>query len=560
MQCSEAVYSNEYYDIIGSASASLTDVGDFCQQDIAGRYYTIYYLNRNEVPPLSVGTYKYINIPKCYTILDQSALEASGITRVQTQRNLELFGDGILIGFLDTGIQYENDAFRNADGSSRIVAAWDQSVNTGPHPEGLIYGTEYTKEEIDFALKQENPREYVPLTDEIGHGTMLAAIAAGSEDVRNDFIGAAPYADIAVVKLKPAKQYLRDFYFIKDGAVAYQENDIFTAIDYLNALANQRGEPLVLCMGLGTNQGHRSSGGRLTSYLDGIASAYRRAVCIAVGDEANARHHYYGNVTEDTSNRVEINVTEDLKGFIVELWGHSSELFAISLTSPTGEVLQRVAVWNGQQQKQHFLLENTRVVVDYQLGSERSREQLIHITFENPVMGLWVIEVFPYRISDGNFNMYLPISDFLEQEVYFVRSNPDMTLTTPSSAKFSMAVGGYNAITNGVYLESGRGYTTDGNIKPDYAAPAVNVMTKNRFGQPDRMTGTCAATAIAAGACALLMEWNIFYMNNRNVNSIEIRNQIINGAFRIPNQLFPNREEGFGRLDLYQSILNMRNL
>ena len=194
-----------------------------------------------------------------------------------------------------------------------------------------------------------------------------------------------------------------------------------------------------------------------------------------------SRHHYYGGVSENTSERVEINVTEDMRGFIVELWGHSSELFAVSLTSPTGEVLQRVAVWNGQQQKQHFLLENTRVIIDYQLGSERSREQLIHINFENPVRGLWVVEVFPYWISDGNFNMYLPISDFLQQDVYFVRSNPDMTLTVPSTARFPMAVGGYNAITNGVYLESGRGYTTDGNIKPDYVAPAINVMTKNNL-------------------------------------------------------------------------------
>lgn len=559
MHCSEAVYSNNYYDIIGSVTIPEPAIENLCQQKISNQYI-IYYLNRDEVPPLSIGTYKYINIPKCYTILDQNALEASGITRVQTQRNLELFGDGVLIGFLDTGIQYENDAFRNTDGSSRIVSIWDQSIDTGPHPEGFIYGTEYTKADIDFALQQENPREFVPQRDEIGHGTMLAAIAAGSEDFRHDFIGAAPYADIAMVKLKPAKQYLRDFYYIKDDAVAYQENDIFTAIDYLNKLADKRGEPLVLCIALGTNQGNRGSGGRLTSFLDDIASIPRRAVCIAVGDEANARHHYYGSVSENTSNRVEINVTEDMKGFIVELWGRSSELFAVSLTSPTGEILQRVAVWNGQQQKQRFLLENTVVIIDYQLGSERSREQLIHIKFENPVRGLWIVEVFPYRISDGNFNMYLPISEFLEEEVYFVRSNPDMTITVPSSAKFPMAVGGYNSITNGVYLESGRGYTTEGNIKPDYVAPAVNVMTKNQFGQTDRMTGTSASAAIAAGASALLMEWNIDYIDNRTVNSIELRNQIINGTLKLPNQLFPNREEGYGRLDIYQSILNMRNL
>lgn len=559
MDCQEAVYSNDYYDIIAGSRFMGEGVENVCSQRVENRFI-IYYLNRAEVPPLSVGTYKYINIPKCFTILDQSALDVSGITRIQTQRNLELMGDGILIGFLDTGIEYENSAFRNADGSSRITAIWDQTIDTGPHPEGFIYGTEYTKKEIDYALKQENPRDYVPQSDEIGHGTMLASIAAGSEDAANDFIGAAPNADIAVVKLKPAKQYLRDFYYIKEDAIAYQENDVFTAIAYLNQLADKRGEPLVLCIGLGTNQGHRGSGGRLTSYLDDIAALYRRAVCIAVGDEATARHHYYGSLTQNISDKVEINVTEDLRGFIVELWGHSSEMFAVSITSPTGEVMPRVSVWNGQQQKQRFLLENTFVIIDYQLGSEKSREQLIHIDFSNPVRGLWQIEVFPYRISDGTFNMYLPITNFLEEDVYFVRSNPDMTLTVPSSAKFPMAVGGYNSVTDGIYIESGRGYSMDGAIKPDFAAPAVNVFSQNKFGQYEGMTGTCAAVAISAGACALLMEWNITHIDNRNVNSVELRNQIINGTRRISNQLFPNREEGYGRLDVYQSILNMRNL
>lgn len=559
MDCHEAVYSNDYYDLIGGITSLEPGLKGLCKQDIANRY-AVYYLNRDRVPPLSVGAYKYINIPKCYTILNQQALEVSGITKVQTQRNLELFGRGILIGFVDTGIHFENNAFRNTDGSSRIAAIWDQTIDTGPHPQGFIYGTEYTREEINFALQQENPRKYVPETDEIGHGTMLASIAAGSEDVENDFIGAAPYADIAVVKLKPAKQNLRDFYYIKDGAIAYQENDIFTAIDYLNRLADKLGQPMVLCIGLGTNQGHRGSGGRMTSYLDDIATMYRRSVCIAVGDEANARHHFYGSLNETTTERAEINVTQDMKGFIVELWGNSSELFAVSITSPTGEVLNRVAVYNGQQQKQRFLLENTNVVVDYQLGTERSREPLVHIDFQNPVKGLWVIDVFPYRISSGNFNMYLPISDFLEEEVYFVRSNPDMTLTVPSSAKSPMAVGGYNSVTNGIYIDSGRGYSMDGSIKPDYAAPAVNVLAVNQFGRMESMTGTCAAVAISAGASALLMEWSIDYMDNRFINSVEIRNQIINGTQRVSNQLYPNREEGYGRLDIYQSILNMRNL
>lgn len=559
MDCQEAVYSNDYYDVIVNQSDIVQGASTACTQEIS-KYYTVYYLKRTEVPQMSVGVYGYRTIPKCYTVLDQLSLEVSGILKAQTQRNLELKGNGILIGFIDTGISYENSAFRNTDGSSRIAAIWDQSEASGRHPEGFIYGTEYTKAEIDEALKQENPLAYVPERDEIGHGTMLASIAAGSEDIENDFIGAAPYADIAVVKLKPAKQYLRDLFHIREGAVAYQENDILTGIDYLEKLAQTRSEPLVLCIGLGTNQGDHAGGSRISTFLDDLAAMYRHAVCIAVGNEANARHHFYGNAKGDTFEKVEINVSEDMKGFIVELWGRAPEMYAVSVISPTGEVLPRVPVWNGQQQRHRFLLENTTVVVDYQLSGMRSRDQLIHIDFGRPIAGLWVVEVFPYRVSDGNFHMYLPISEFLEHPVTFLRSSPDMTLTMPSSAALPMAVGGYDALTGGVFIDSGRGYSMSGLIKPDYVAPAVNVFAQNRFGQYDRLTGTSAAAAIAAGASALLMEWNIEYLDNRIVNSVELKNQMINGTQRMANQLYPNREEGWGRLDVYQSILNMRNL
>ena len=74
----------------------------------------------------------------------------------------------MVLGFLDTGIRYDDEVFRNPDGSSRILGIWDQNINDGPTPEGLLYGTEYKKNLIDAALLSENPREIVPSYDEIG--------------------------------------------------------------------------------------------------------------------------------------------------------------------------------------------------------------------------------------------------------------------------------------------------------------------------------------------------------------------------------------------------------
>lgn len=145
------------------------------------------------------------------------------------------------VGFIDTGIDYRNQVFRYSDGSTRIFRIWDQTVRSGKKPEGIGYGSEYTRVQINEALQQEDPLLVVPSMDTNGHGTFVAGVTCGSEDIANQFIGAVPLAEIAVVKLKEAKPYLRDFYFIPEGVPAYQENDIMMAVSYLDGLARDPG-------------------------------------------------------------------------------------------------------------------------------------------------------------------------------------------------------------------------------------------------------------------------------------------------------------------------------
>lgn len=119
----------------------------------------------------------------------------------------------------------------------------------------FLYGKEYRKEQIDEALASTDPLSLVPVTDDSGHGTFLAGIAAGRTEEDADFTGAAPSCSLGIVKLHPAKQYLRDYYQIPASATAYQSNDIMTAVTYLRFLAYRHQMPLVICLGLGTNQG-----------------------------------------------------------------------------------------------------------------------------------------------------------------------------------------------------------------------------------------------------------------------------------------------------------------
>ena len=256
--CRQQILSEDYRDFIGNhVRTSFFDSilqADHCEQD-AGFGYKCIYLPASAADPITLPKYSYNSIPKCYAPISMETLNQTGILPVQNYPTLQLKGNGILIGFMDSGIDYTNKVFRNLDGSTRIAAIWDQTVQSGTPPRDFSYGSEYTQEQINSALQSEEPLELVPSTDESGHGTYAASLAAGGADAGEQFLGAAPEAAIAMVKLKQAKQYLRDYYFIPGNAICYQETDLMLGLKYLNDLADSLGMPLVICITCGSSMG-----------------------------------------------------------------------------------------------------------------------------------------------------------------------------------------------------------------------------------------------------------------------------------------------------------------
>lgn len=558
MDCDAIIRSNDVYDLIIPTEALERPLLDpDCEQPVSSAY-RIYYYDRLRVPALSIRDYPYPSIPKCFGLLDTAALEESGILRLQEQPSLSLRGQGVLVGFVDTGITYENDCFRNSDGSTRIRSIWDQSraaQSDGELPQGFAYGTEYTREQINEALQSDDPRSIVPQTDELGHGTMLASIACGSADPAANFTGAAPLSDILVVKLKPAKPYLKEFYYIPEMTPAYQENDIMTAVAYLEKKAVEYGQPLIICIGLGTNNGSHAGGSVLSEYLNAVGGLWRRCVVVASGNEANARHHFWGS-SDGKPVSVEINVEENMNGFYFELWASAPELFAVSLQAPGGAVLPQIATRAGGHQVHDFILENTRVEIDYRTVGRMRGDQLVFVRFDRAARGIWTLFVYPDTTITGNFHVWLPMTGMLQTDVVFLKPNPDVTLTVPSTASVPITVGGYQASNGSLYLNSGRGFTVSSVVKPDFAAPAVGVQAVGIHGNYVTMTGTSAAAAITAGACAQIMEWGAVRRNDLFLNSVEIGNILIRGCRRTPDLEFPNTSWGYGKLDAYEALVN----
>ncbi|HJC09556.1 MAG TPA: S8 family peptidase [Candidatus Blautia merdigallinarum] len=556
----EMILSEEYADVIVPYFPCFLNQYREQGAQVFNEYYGMihYPLSERSFAAFFEEGFFYATVPKLYTLLDTVNLDAAGITQVQNQPVLKLTGQDIILGFIDTGIDYTHPAFRRSDGSSRIYGLWDQTVQTGTPPYDLEYGSVYTRQEINQALALEDPYSLVPSQDEIGHGTALAGIAAGTALPENDFAGAAPQAMIAAVKLKPAKEYLKSLFYVTGDAPAYQMTDIMAGIRYLIRLSEELLKPLVICLGLGTSQGAHSGDSPLDSMLS-VTNQFRGIIGVsAAGNEAGRAHHYYGTALNSTEyNAVEILVKEGTRGFCAELWGQPPEVYAVGFESPLGEVVQKIPPRLSYSENISFILENTKIFVSSEIIQTVSGSQLIFIRFTDPTPGSWKIRVYTGNYNSGSYHIWLPITGFSNPDVTFLEPNPDTTITSPGTSLSVITTAAYNAYNNSLYLNSSRGYTRTGQIKPDIAAPGVNVFAPAPRQRYTTITGTSAAAAITAGASALVMEWGMNRTPSRIFNSEEMKSLFIRGAQRRGDNLYPNREWGYGLLDVYQVFVSL---
>lgn len=560
---SEMILSNDYADFIVPAYA-------LSQEDFASRFrlmngqlinqlYGMVHVQRTAQSDSFLNSVPYSSIPSLFTTLDTTSLEVSGIIKTQLQPALNLTGQGVLLGFLDTGINYTHPAFRNPDGTTRILKIWDQTIEgSSPDPEHFSYGSVYTAAQIDQALTLEDPYSLVPSRDTDGHGTSLAGTAAGSIAPAGEFSGAAPKAGILMVKLKPAKEYLRRFYFADSAAPIFQETDLMTAIQFLTRTAREMKMPLILCIGLGSNQGDHSGSTPLEISLNRLENLYGLASFCAAGNEAGRAHHFLGSIPEEEEYQtVELVVPESSPGFTLELWGQSPELYSVGFLSPGGENIPRIPTRLWLLEEIPFILDRTRITLRYELVQDTSGGQLIFLRFQDPSPGIWTIRVYSSGASAGIYHIWLPITGFSNPDITFLEPDPYTTVTAPCTARSSIAAGAYSAYNNSLYLHSSRGFARDGNIKPELTAPGVQVTVPGLRTGYTQQTGTSLSAALTAGAGALLMEWGMRQIPPRYYTASELKGLLIRGADREPELSYPSREWGYGRLNLYQVFLSI---
>lgn len=546
--------SENYFDLL-IPNVSLGTLNPNIVVTRVNNTYSIFHLPYEDVIKCDFRSFGYNNIPKCFILESTYVLETTGVKRVQSNPNLALMGTGVLIGIIDSGINYLHPAFLFNDNTSRITSIWDQTINPSDPPvmtEDFPYGTIYTKEDINRALMQPYPLEVVPTDDPIGHGTAIAGIAGGSADSANDFSGVAPLVEFVIVKMKQAKNVTKDFLSIPSDVICYQETDVMMGVKYVEKVAQQLNRPLALCIALGSNQGSRDGLGPLSSYLNDLSELPRTCVTCSAGNQGNTRRHYSKAIRSlDEYTDVEFNVAVNDKKFFIEIWTQPILRISLDIISPSGERIENLTPAFSQSTMHAFVFGPTKLCVKNVPTIPITGDQLIWLRFEDTQSGLWTLRIHNIDRTNAEVNAWLPAGGTITNDTYFIQSDSFTTITTPGDTVSPITISSYDTLAGGISVFSSKGYTRVNEIKPDLVAPGTELTAPAITNGYVNISGTGAAAAVNTGIVALLFEWAITRGYYTGITGVEIKTFLIRGAERDLILDYPNRTWGYGKVNLY---------
>lgn len=523
--------------------------------------YAILTVKESQIPLISaLPQIEYIEKPKRLFFAINQAKAASCVNILQ-EAPPYLSGRGVLIAVLDSGLDYFHEAFRREDGTTRILELWDQTQNRI-----------YTEAEINRALEsgsREAARQLVSSADVSGHGTAVAGIAAGDSrggaaernfesggrsngvaggsTVPGMYRGIAYESDLLVVKLGTARP---------DGFP--RTTELMRAVNYAVSFAAERFLPLVINISFGNTYGSHDGTSLLETFLDDIGNYGRTTILVGSGNEGAASGHTSGTLQMRRTEDVEFTVSSYESSFSIQLWKAYSDQFTVSLQAPSGE---RFGPFSEELGPDRFRYRKTQILLYYGKPGPYSTAQELYFDFipdEGSYVeeGIWTFFLRPVSLVCGRYDFWLPSAGILNTATRFLRPTPDTTLTIPSTASKVITVGAYNSFYNSYADFSGRGFTRlTSQVKPDIAAPGVNITAPAVNGGYQSVTGTSFATPVASGAAALLMQWGIVNGNDPFLYGEKVKAYLRRGARKLPGIAeYPNPMVGYGTLCVRDSL------
>lgn len=490
----------------------------------------------------------YVEMPKSLYLTVANGTRISCINNVQVREFSNrggLFGEGVICALIDSGIDIFNDAFRNNDGSTRILEIWDQNISGNP-PEGYTLGTVFTRDDINAALRSGEFRS----RDVSGHGTHVAGIMAGNfASDKNNSIGIATRSPIIMVKLNTS---------INNGFP--RTTELMQAINYIYQAAVRYNMPVSINISFGNSYGSHDGTSLIETFIDNISNLWKMCISIGTGNEGAAAGHTEEIFKVNDEKSMRFTIGEYESNVNIQIWKNYEDVFEFTIVSPGRVNSIKIDNVIGSTKTR---LGSNKILIYYGEPSPYSPFQEIFIEIIPDISandyitsGIWSIDVVAQRVVNGRVDMWLPDSASLNEDTRFLTPSPETTLTIPSTSNSAISVGGYNSLLMSYADFSGRGFTrVVGRVKPDIVAPAVNITSAAAGGGVTEKSGTSMACPFVAGSAALLMEWGIVRENDSYLYGEKVKAYLIKGARPLPGYTqIPDERIGFGALCLRDSI------
>lgn len=486
----------------------------------------------------------------------------AAIKAPEARSTYNLSGRGVVVGVIDSGIDWKHGDFRKSDGSTRVKFLWDMSdaVNSGPGNLGRVF----TEAEINAALRNQGE---VGEKDTNNHGTHVAGIAAGNGLGTGNgippgtFAGIAPEADLVIVKANRA------------GSSGFRDDDQIAALQFIAERAAQLNEPFVINMSLGGHGSQHDGTDGVERAIDTLlAAGPGRQVVIAAGNEGANTVHAGGVVAQ--GDVATVPFTTEKKGVMMAVYSAKDE-FSVSVVKPDGTVVGPVAYGK--------TLETADVSIENadSPAVNNNNSRTISVLVSQTITGAWQLRLKAEKAINGRIDVWdtgdgnaLPIAQQAASGAFAVGSpatarNAIAAANFVSKVQFTNVNGGTTTKNDEGQIGAGansssQGPTRDGRIKPEIGAPGaylVSTLSADTTPQPDAgdvandggrhvaYTGTSMATPATTGVVALMLQ------ANSNLSSGQIKRilwrTLNNDGF---TGVSISRKFGFGKINALAAV------